>query len=122
MTKEEKLQKKIDYLKKENEILKSILKRVQQSDLYELDFDYDWDEELQQTELPFVLDNLILDESKREERFINRGDEYITNDMITLISENYAKLYKKLNCLVYLFPLSNNLENDIDKIYKLATS
>lgn len=66
--------------------------------------------------------HLILDESKRKERFINRGDEYITNDMITTISENYAKLYKRLNCLVYLFPLSNNLENDIDKIYKLSQS
>lgn len=66
--------------------------------------------------------HLILDESKREERFINRGDEYVTNDMISKISENYAKFYKRLNCLVYLFPLSNNLDGDIDKIYKLATT
>lgn len=73
MTKEEKLQKKIDYLKKENEILKSILKRVQQSDLYELDFDYDWDEELQQTELPFVLDNLILDELEGKDNKIKKN-------------------------------------------------
>lgn len=73
MTKEEKLQKKIDYLKKENEILKSILKRVQQSDLYELDFDYDWDEELQQTELPFVLDNLILDELEGKDNNIKKN-------------------------------------------------
>ena len=73
MTKEEKLQKKIDYLKKENEILKSILKRVQQSNLYELDFDYDWDEELQQTELPFVLDNLILDELEGKDNKIKKN-------------------------------------------------
>ena len=55
-----------------------------------------------------IIIHLTIPEEERNKSFLNRG-----------ISNRYRQFYKELGCLVYLFPLSNNLENDIKKIYNI---
>lgn len=64
-----------------------------------------------------ILVHLELDEDIRKERFDKRGDEYITNDMIEKISENYNKLYDMFEkAHIYKIRLSGYLHVDIHKI------
>lgn len=64
--------------------------------------------------------HLTIDENIRKERFEKRGDQYITNDMIEKIQDEYYKFYYSLeNSKVISFPLSDNLEIDIEKMMEV---
>lgn len=63
--------------------------------------------------------HLVLNEEERTKRFIRRGDKYINNEHIDIISSNYRQYYKNQNSIIYLFPLTNDLEKDINKIIKI---
>ena len=49
----------LERLKEENILLKKILKEIKKRELYELDIDYDYEEEPYQIEMLFDVDNLI---------------------------------------------------------------
>ena len=49
----------LERLKKENILLKKILKEIKKRELYELDIDYDYEEEPYQIEMLFDVDNII---------------------------------------------------------------
>ena len=61
-----KVEKKINYLKKENNILKQLLKQINSMDLYEKDIDYDCDDNLIVDTRYFSIEEKIMDEMKFE--------------------------------------------------------
>lgn len=63
--------------------------------------------------------HLIIEEKERNKRFLNRGDDYITSDMIETISKNYVKFYKDMGISLNVYALSNDVDKDIENIYKL---
>lgn len=82
------------------------------------------DFEISQDVENMILDNckiihLILEENKRKERFLSRGDKYITNDLISKISQNYIDFYKQRSNFIYLLPLVDDIEENINKIIKI---
>ena len=71
MTEINKIQQKISYLKKENQILKNLLKKVNKMDLYIIDYDYDINDELVEYPELFNLKDIIqdsIDEEKDNEK------------------------------------------------------
>lgn len=62
--------------------------------------------------------HLVLDEQIREQRFNERGDEYVSNDMIDQIRENYFEFYTNIKN-VKICELTNNIEQDVDKIMEV---
>lgn len=64
--------------------------------------------------------HLIVPEDLRESRFNSRGDEYVSNNQMSMIMENYMKFYQRLNSFICMFPLSDDLNEDVDKIYNIA--
>lgn len=63
--------------------------------------------------------HLTVDEKVRKQRFDSRGDEYVVNEQMPMIMNNYLQFYSKLECPIILYPLSNDLDGDMSKIYKL---
>lgn len=61
--------------------------------------------------------HLCLDEETRRKRFENRGDQYISNDMIGQVSDAYSKFYEKLDN-VEQFQLSGVLGKDVKKLVR----
>lgn len=61
--------------------------------------------------------HLRLDEKTRRERFDERGDKYITNDMMTNVANAYSKFYQQLNN-VEMFDLSGVLSKDVKKLVR----
>lgn len=63
---------------------------------------------------------LVIDEAVRKKRFENRGDEYITNDMIDQLRSNYENFFneKKFNPVLYL--LGEDSERDADGIMEVV--
>ena len=77
MTEINKIQQKISYLKKENQILKDLLKKVNKMDLYIIDYDYDINDELVEYPELFNLKDIIQDsiyeEKDNEKRQIKKN-------------------------------------------------
>lgn len=73
-------------------------------------------EEVKTTLEHCIIFHLLVDEDIRKQRFEERGDEYITNDNIKTLEDNYMKFYSHLYNEVHLFPLSGDEINDIKKI------
>lgn len=63
--------------------------------------------------------HLELDEEVRKSRFEKRGDEYVTNDMMSLIKTNYEKFYKKISKSVSYLKLTGDKEQDIEQMMKI---
>ena len=61
--------------------------------------------------------HLCLDEKVRRERFEERGDQYITNDMMKDVAEAYQKFYANLNN-VEMINLSGVLSKDVKKLVR----
>ena len=59
--------------------------------------------------------NLTIDEKIRKERFEQRGDDYIKNDMIEKIKQQYENFYSKLE-KVKNFELTLDSEKDIERM------
>lgn len=57
-----------------------------------------------------------LDEQTRIQRFIERGDEFVTNDMMDQIAENYEQFYKKIPGKVIYFTLSEDNEQNVKQM------
>lgn len=66
--------------------------------------------------------HLTVPENVRKQRFDSRGDEYVLNEQMPMIMDNYLQFYSKLECPIILYPLSDNLDNDIIKINKIVES
>lgn len=61
--------------------------------------------------------HLELDEQIRKKRFEQRGDEYVTNDKMSLIDKQYHEFYKQLPNVQYVNLTEDNEEN-INKIMR----
>ena len=61
-----KSEERIDQLKQENKVLKSILKKINKMELYEIDYDY-YGDNLEQLNIPFDLIKLIKSQTKNED-------------------------------------------------------
>ena len=59
--------------------------------------------------------HLVLDEKIRKERFDQRGDEYVTNDMMKQIANNYFDFYLQLDNVI-TFDLTGDVEKDVDNL------
>lgn len=64
--------------------------------------------------------HLTVDEEIRKQRLEQRGDEYITNEMIEKIKEGYRFLYNKLLKSPYLYHLTNNIDLDIKNVMEVV--
>lgn len=62
--------------------------------------------------------HLTIDEKIRRERFNNRGDEFVTNEMLVEVDKSYKEYYKKLGCDVITIQLSNDLNSDVNNTIK----
>ncbi|MBR6907717.1 AAA family ATPase [bacterium] len=62
--------------------------------------------------------HLTLDEEIREQRLNERGDKYITNDMIKQINENYFNFYTNISN-VRSYELTGDIEQDVDQIMEV---
>lgn len=65
--------------------------------------------------------HLYLDEKIRSKRLNERGDQYITNDQIEQIAENYERFYNYLDNVQYV-ELSGNLEKDVEKVMEVINN
>lgn len=61
--------------------------------------------------------HLQLDEQLRKQRFDARGDQYITNDQINEIANQYKLFYEDLPNVQYV-EIDNNNEENIEKIMR----
>lgn len=63
---------------------------------------------------------LVTDEVTRKSRFENRGDDYVTDDMIEQLRNNYENFFKqkKFNTILYL--LCDDVERDVDGIKEVV--
>ena len=61
--------------------------------------------------------HLCLDEQKRQERFDERGDEYVTKDMMENVRQAYLQFYRKLPN-VEMFNLTGVLSRDTKKLVR----
>ena len=59
--------------------------------------------------------HLRLDEQTRQKRFDQRGDQYITSDMIRHIKYKYELFYDNVPNVKYI-DLTGDLQKDIDKV------
>ena len=59
MEEKSKIQQRIEYLKKENRILKQFLRKINKMDLYELEYDYDIEDELIDYPIYFSMEEII---------------------------------------------------------------
>ena len=60
--------------------------------------------------------HLIIDEPTRQQRLEQRGDKYITNDMISKIREQYSNFYDKLDKPCFVYQLTNNIDLDVKTV------
>lgn len=65
-----------------------------------------------------ILIHLQLDEKTRSERFNERGDQYITNDQINQIANNYKEFYSDLDDVNYI-DLTSDIDKDIENIMEV---
>ena len=63
--------------------------------------------------------HLELDEEVRKQRFEKRGDEFVTNDMMTLIKTNYENFYKKIPESVNYLKLTGNQNEDVKQMMNI---
>jgi len=63
--------------------------------------------------------HLTIDEQTRKQRLEQRGDQYITNDMIEQIKNGYDNFYNKLLKPHYLYQLTNNIDLDVKTIMEV---
>lgn len=63
--------------------------------------------------------HLILDEKTRLKRFNERGDQYITNDMIEQIRTNYVRFYTNVKN-VHFYDLTKDIEKDVQNIMEVV--
>lgn len=62
--------------------------------------------------------HLYLDDKIREQRFNERGDQYITNKDIEQIAENYERFYNYLDNVQFV-ELTGDLQKDVKKIMEV---
>lgn len=61
--------------------------------------------------------HLTVDEQTRKKRFEERGDEFVTEEMISKIKDCYLQFYKQLSNVEY-FDLSNDNEENVKKMIR----
>lgn len=59
--------------------------------------------------------HLTIDESVRKQRFEQRGDEFVTNDMMKQIAKNYYDFYSQINNVIIVY-LTGDIEQDVDNL------
>lgn len=74
---------------------------------------------IKQTLSESVIIHLQLDEQKRQKQFNQRGDNYITNDDVKKIDQNYKQFYLDLKNVNYI-NLTGNIEKDVEKIMEVV--
>lgn len=61
--------------------------------------------------------HLRLDEKVRRQRFSERGDQYITEEMIDGIAEGYSQFYQLFDH-VQMFDLTGDIDQDVKKLIR----